>query len=93
MKRGVEDLALVGVTGAHNHQYTFLAYTAVAPTPIFLDISTYIINEKISEALFQSIWKDVLTKINPISDVRSSKAYRIHISEILTRLVLKEIIA
>lgn len=93
MKRGAEDLALVGVTGAHNQQYTHLAFTAVAPTPIFLDISTFTTTKKISENLFQSIWNEVLSKINPISDVRSSKAYRIHIAEILTRLILKEIMA
>ncbi len=93
MKRGAEDLALVGVTGAHNHQHTYLAFTAVAPTPIFLDISTFITTKKISENLFQSIWSEVLSKIKPITDVRSSKAYRIHIAEILARLILKEIIA
>ncbi|MFX0125143.1 MAG: FAD binding domain-containing protein [Candidatus Hodarchaeota archaeon] len=91
MKRGAEDLALVGVSGAHNQKQTYLAFTAVAPTPIFLDISTFTFAKKISENLFQSIWSEVLTKINPISDVRSSKEYRIHIAEILTRLILKEI--
>lgn len=93
MKRGAEDLALVGVTGVHNHQHTYFAFTAVAPTPIFLDISTFISAKKISEDLFQSIWSDVLSKINPISDVRSSREYRIHIAEILARLILKEILA
>lgn len=92
MKRGTEDLALVGVAGAHNPQNTYLAFTAVAPTPIFLDISPFNINGKITDNLFQSIWNEVLTKISPISDVRSSKAYRIHIAEILTRLILKEIV-
>ncbi len=91
MKRGAEDLALVGVTGAYNQQHTYLAFTAVAPTPIFLDISTYIATRKISENLFQSIWSEVLSKINPITDVRSSRDYRIHIAEIFTRLILKEI--
>ncbi|MFW9905645.1 MAG: FAD binding domain-containing protein [Candidatus Thorarchaeota archaeon] len=92
MKRGKEDLALVGVAGAHNPQNTYLAFTAVAPTPIFLDISPFNIKEKITDDLFQSVWNEVLSNINPISDVRSSKAYRIHTAEILTRLILKEIV-
>jgi CO/xanthine dehydrogenase FAD-binding subunit len=93
MKRGTEDLALVGVTGAHNQQNTYLAFTAVAPTPIFLDISSFIKTNKISENLFQSIWNEVLSKISPITDVRSSRAYRIHIAEILARLILKEVMS
>jgi carbon-monoxide dehydrogenase medium subunit len=92
MKRGKEDLALVGVAGAHNPQNTYLAFTAVAPTPIFLDVSPFKIKGKITNDLFQSVWNEVLSKINPISDVRSSKAYRIHTAEILTRLIFKEIV-
>ncbi|MFX1507171.1 MAG: FAD binding domain-containing protein [Promethearchaeota archaeon] len=92
MKRCKEDLALVGIAGAHNPQKTYLAFTAVAPTPIFLDISPFNIKGKITDDLFQSIWNKAVSKISPISDVRSSKAYRIHIAEILTKLILKEIV-
>jgi len=92
MKRGAEDLALVGAAGSHNQEHTYLGFTAVAPTPVFLDISNLIIEKKISENVFQSIWKEIDSKISPITDVRSSRDYRIHITEILTRLILKEII-
>lgn len=91
MKRGAEDLALVGVAGSYNHQHTFLGLTSVAPTPIFLDISNFITTQRISEGVFQLIWKEIMSKINPITDVRSSREYRLHITEILTRMILKEI--
>lgn len=93
MKRGAEDLALVGVAGSHDQEHTHLGFTAVAPTPVFLDVSNLVISKKISEDVFQSIWKEIDSKISPITDVRSSRDYRIHITEILTRLILKEIIA
>jgi carbon-monoxide dehydrogenase medium subunit len=93
MKRGVEDLALVGVTGLHDQNFTRLAFTSVAPIPVILDISEIIPNgsSTITEKSFQVIWEKVLTKINPITDVRSSREYRLHITEILTRMILKEI--
>ncbi len=93
MKRGAEDLALVGVAGSHDQQHTYLGFTAVAPTPVFLDISTFITNSKIFEDVFQSIWQETVSKISPITDVRSSREYRIHITEMLTRSILKEIMA
>lgn len=93
MKRGVEDLALVGVAGSHDQHRTYLGFTAVAPTPIFLDISALITNNQISEDVFQPIWQEILSNINPITDVRSCREYRIHIAEILTRLIIKEIMS
>ena len=94
MKRSSEDLALVGIAGLHNHQLTYLSYTAVAPTPIFVDVSTFFTNNdpKLTEEKFLAVWKELLSHLNPIDDVRSSKSYRIHIAEILTRNILREII-
>lgn len=94
MTRIKEDLALVGVTGFHDETYTCLAYTAVAPTPILKEV-THLMNEissRITERVFKSIWKEIRPSINPITDVRSSKEYRLHIAEILTIQILKEIL-
>ncbi|MFX0085061.1 MAG: FAD binding domain-containing protein [Candidatus Hodarchaeota archaeon] len=92
-KRSAEDLALVGVTGLHSSIKTFLAYTAVAATPVLIDISEFFSDSnKIDEDKFLSIWKKVKTKISPISDVRSNKEFRLHITEILSRMILKEVI-
>ncbi len=91
-KRGVEDLALVGVTGLHSSIKTFLAYTAVAATPILIDISDFFFNSnKIDEDKFLKIWKEIKAKISPISDVRSNKEFRLHITEVLSRMILKEV--
>lgn len=92
MKRGVEDIALVGVTGASNRTKTLFAYTAVASTPILIDISAILSKNRnqTKEDLFQIIWKQIQAKIQPISDVRSGKDYRFHIAEIYTRIILRE---
>lgn len=94
MKRGAEDLALVGVTGLHDDKSTYLAFTAVAPTPVFLNISEFIKadSKKITEDEFQAIWKKIGSRITPITDIRSNREYRWHIVEILTRMIMKEII-
>ncbi len=94
MKRSSEDLALVGIAGLHNQQFTFLSFTAVAPTPIFVDVSTFFtdIDPKLTEDKFSAVWKELIPYLNPIDDVRASKNYRIHIAEILTRNILREII-
>ena len=93
MKRSVEDLALVGVAGFRNSENTYLAYSAVAPTPLFMDISDIVTSNssKLDESLFSDIWNFVFPLLKPIDDVRASKNYRIHISEILTREILKEV--
>ena len=92
MKRGAEDIALVGVAGAFNSTKTVFAYSAVAPTPILVNISMIIAENRnqTKEELFQLIWKHIQTKIHPISDVRSGKEYRLHIAEIYTRMMLQE---
>jgi carbon-monoxide dehydrogenase medium subunit len=92
MKRVSEDLALVGVTGLKSKDAVYFAYTAMAPTPIFKDITAKI-NRTISfEELFKSIWDEIKSNLKPISDVRASKEYRMHIAEVLTLMILKEIL-
>ncbi len=94
MKRSAEDLAIVGVTGLHSSDHVLLAYTAVAPTPLLIDISEFFATKPrtIKKDNFNLLWKKVSSKISPITDVRSNKEYRLHIAEILTRQILKEVI-
>ena len=94
MKRSSEDLALAGIAGLHNKDVTFLSFTAVAPVPIFIDLSKYFKENgsPLTEDIFLSLWKEILPHLNPIDDVRASKDYRIHITEILTREILREVI-
>ncbi|PWI48197.1 hypothetical protein CEE45_07770 [Candidatus Heimdallarchaeota archaeon B3_Heim] len=94
MKRSSEDLALVGVACFHNEKKTCLSYTAMAPTPLLIDITDNIVRERkeLDEAKFRDIW-DVITPIlRPIDDIRASKKYRMHMAEMVTRTILKEVL-
>jgi len=92
MKRVSEDLALVGVTGLKSKNAIYFAYTAMAPTPIFQDITTKFNQTSSFEELFKSIWNEIKSSLSPISDVRASKEYRLHIAEVLTLMILKEML-
>jgi carbon-monoxide dehydrogenase medium subunit len=94
MKRSAEDLAVVGVSGSRNIDHTHLSYIAIAPTPIFVDISEKIPKnlESINEINFEQIWEYIAAFLKPIDDIRASKVFRMHIAEVLTLSVLKEII-
>ncbi len=92
MKRISEDLALVGVTGLTKKDAVYFAYTAMAPTPIFQDITAKINQEFSFEEQFKSIWEEIKSNLKPISDIRASKEYRLHIAEVLTLKILKEIL-
>ncbi len=91
-KRSSEDLAIVGVACLHNEKRTSLAYTAIAPTPLLIDITDFKLEkrEDLNQTIFERIWEKILPNLNPIDDVRSSKKYRIHMAEIITRKILKE---
>lgn len=94
MKRSAEDLAVVGVSGSRNNAHTYLSYIAIAPTPIFVDISEKIPKnlESINEINFEQLWEYIAAFLKPIDDIRASKVFRMHIAEVLTLSVLKEII-
>ncbi|MHA1974650.1 MAG: FAD binding domain-containing protein [Candidatus Hodarchaeales archaeon] len=94
MKRSSEDLAILGLSGLKSSREFLLAFTAMAPTPILLDISHLLPETKkgLDEECFNAIWEFVKPNLKPISDVRSAKDYRLHIAEIFTRQMLKELL-
>ncbi|NHJ00780.1 MAG: hypothetical protein EAX86_01505 [Candidatus Heimdallarchaeota archaeon] len=93
LKRNSEDLALIGVSAINYNSQTKLAFTAVAPIPILVDITAYISgNKRPNEEKFKEIWKLVKNAISPINDLRASREYRLHMTEILTRKALKEVL-
>ncbi|MHA1214691.1 MAG: FAD binding domain-containing protein [Candidatus Hodarchaeales archaeon] len=94
MKRSSEDLAILGLSGLHSPQEFLLAFTAVAPTPILLDITQFMpkTKQKLNEETFNTIWKFIKPNLKPISDVRSGRDYRLHIAEIFTRKMIKELL-
>ncbi len=94
MKRSSEDLALVGVACFHNEKKTCLSYTAMAPTPLLIDISDNIVRDRkeLDEAKFRDIWEIITPILRPIDDIRASKKYRMHMAEMITRTILKEVL-
>ncbi len=94
MKRSSEDLAVVGVAGCCNDSKTYLSYISIAPTPIFIDISDRIPKEIESpiDIDFGKLWDFVKSHLKPIDDLRASKSFRMHIAELLTLTILKEIV-
>ncbi len=93
MKRGAEDLAVVGTAGFHHPDgKVLLAYSSVAPTPVLLDVTDQIskckdLTEKIELAV-----EIALKNVSPITDVRGGEEYRKNMVDITTRFVLSEIL-
>jgi len=84
------DLAIVGVTARMTVDKKIkLAITAVAPTPIRITKLEEILSSKaLTAELAEMAEKEVHNIIKPISDVRSSAQYRIHISGVLVKRAL-----
>lgn len=90
-----EDLAVVGVAGLVDptKKLMRIALSSVAPTPLrILDAKKMpdersSINEQINKVVSM-----VLDKISPISDVRGSREYRVHMAEVLTRRILEQLL-
>ncbi|HHT50206.1 MAG TPA: xanthine dehydrogenase family protein subunit M [Eubacteriaceae bacterium] len=88
------DLATVGVAARRNNENKIsLAIAAVAPIPLKLTELEDVINEKgLSNDLPDWVEGEIKKYISPISDVRSSKEYRIHISGVLAKRALQTLI-
>lgn len=88
------DLATVGLAARlDSNNKVSLAIAAVAPVPLKLTELEDAINEKgLSTDTPDWAEGEIKKYINPISDVRSSKEYRIHISGVLARRALQTLI-
>lgn len=99
MKRKSEDLSVVGVA-AHKwiepsgERNLLVACTAVAPTPLIFAFKKEINTapEHDIKQIIYSVVNFILPKISPISDVRGGKEYRLHITDVLIRQVLVEVL-
>lgn len=87
------DLSAVGVAGYLSKDEEYLAFGlgAVAPTPIYLDVSEIFFGSGSFEEKQGKILKEVTNKINPIDDVRSTKKYRIKMAQVYTRRILSRL--
>ncbi len=86
-----EDLAQVGVAVFVDEDMKYrIAFGAVAPVPVrAYDAEKLLEGKKIDEDLLESVVPVALSAISPISDVRASKEYRLHVSGVLLKRALK----
>jgi CO/xanthine dehydrogenase FAD-binding subunit len=84
------DLAIVGVTARMTVDKKIrIAITAVAPTPIRITkLEETLSLQPLTSELANMAGKEVRNIIRPISDVRSSAQYRLHVSGVLVKRAL-----
>jgi len=89
------DLAIVGVAARMTADKEIrLAMTAVAPTPIRIAVLEEALSSKpLTSELADMAGKEVRNIIKPISDVRSSAQYRIHVAGVLVKRALLQLLA
>jgi len=69
-----------------------IAVGSMAPTPIrCLNTEKLLVGEKISEEILNSVCEETVEETEPISDVRGSKEYRIHLIRVITKEALIDI--
>jgi len=84
------DLGIVGVTARLTaDKRVRLAMTAVAPTPIrIVKLEEILSSQPLTPEIAIAAGKEVCNIIRPISDVRSSAEYRLHVSGVLVKRAL-----
>lgn len=80
-----EDLAQVSVSILMLEDLTYrICFGAVAPTPVRArKIEQKLTGEKITTPLLKEVKKLVADEISPITDVRASAEYRLHMAEVM----------
>ena len=89
------DLAIVGVAARITaDKKVRLSITAVAPTPISIGkLEETLSNQPLTEEIADMAGKEVRNIIKPISDVRSSAEYRLHVAGVLVKRALLHLAA
>ena len=84
------DLGIVGVAARLTaDKKVKLAMTAVAPTPIrIVKLEETLSSQPLTREIATAASKEICNIIRPISDVRSSAEYRLHVSEVLVKRAL-----
>lgn len=87
------DLSAIGVAGYLSKEEEYLAFGlgAVAPTPVYIDVSDIFFGEGSYEEKEEKILNEIVDNISPIDDVRSTKNYRIKMSQVYTRRILSKL--
>lgn len=86
-----EDLAQVGVATFVSEDLEYrVAFCAVAPTPVrAYEVEEFLKGKELTDELIKEALPIALKAISPISDVRASKEYRMHVSGVLFKRSLK----
>lgn len=91
-----EDLAVVGVAGLaanSGKKLVRIALSSVAPTPLLVpEVEGVFEGGGSAEEQIDKAASIVMKKISPISDVRGSKEYRLHMAGVLTKQILKQLL-
>ncbi len=97
--RSAEDLALVGiaalVANPNNpaERVVRLAYASVAPTPVYVkEVEELFKKDEPLNKLIKKAVNIVLSKVSPISDVRSTREYRLHLVKYVTAYLLRKLL-
>jgi CO/xanthine dehydrogenase FAD-binding subunit len=88
------DLGIVGVAARLTaEKKCFVAMSAVAPTPIRLTKLEAMINSQpLTTELAALAGEEARNQIKPISDMRSSAEYRLHVSGVLVKRALSQLL-
>ncbi len=97
--RTSEDLMVTAIAGLAANilepekRIVKLAYGAVAPTPLLIEeVETIFKQTKPVKELIEEAIKTVMNKVSPITDVRATREYRLHLVEYGTRYLLKTLL-
>ncbi len=91
--RSAEDLAVVGIAALASEEAVRLAYASVAPTPLLVDEVEEVFKEGgPKEELIEKAVQIALSKVSPITDVRGTREYRLHLVEHGTRFLLRSLL-
>ena len=97
--RTSEDLSLVGIAGLAanveepSKRVVRLAYASVAPTPILVEeVEEIFRKDKPVKELIKEAIEAVKKKVSPITDVRATREYRLHLIEYGTAYVLNKLL-
>jgi CO/xanthine dehydrogenase FAD-binding subunit len=82
-----EDLAQVGIaTFVNNNKVYRIAFGAVAPVPLrAYEAEDFLKGKGLDDSLIADVIPIALKAISPITDVRASKEYRLHVSGVLLK--------
>ncbi len=85
-----EDLAQAGVAVVVDDKNNYrIALNAVAPTPVRAEKAEALLSgKKLDESLAEKAAELALESISPISDIRSSKEYRLHMCRVMVKRAL-----